>query len=86
MIAQRRDKNERGIIAKLETLGYGVMQMDKAAGFDLLAVHGDIVRIIEVKNPARKWQLTENEKKCKKFIEHHGGRYEIIQYAAEITE
>jgi len=78
MNAQKRDANEGEIIDFLRGVGAYVSQMDKSAGFDLLVVCG-LVYVVEVKNPARKWKLTEAEAKTKQEIESAGGRYYIVE-------
>jgi hypothetical protein len=77
MNAQKRDANEPEIIEFLRGVGTRVQQMDKSDGFDLLVTCG-LHYIVEVKNPARKWALTEAEQKTKDEIESAGGRYYVV--------
>jgi hypothetical protein len=80
-IKNNRDKNEREIIEVLRRVGCVVWQMDRKAGFDLLVIAPSDggVEIVEVKNPARKWTLTEDEKKKKAEVESVNGVYWIIE-------
>ena|SRR3990167_9388758 len=73
-----RDSNEAEIIQFLRATGARVQQMTERAGFDLL-VTCELHYIVEVKNPARKWKLTEAEAKTKQEIESAGGRYHIVE-------
>lgn len=86
MIAQKKDANQDEIIAAFQAIGYSVLSMDRLAGFDILAIKYNRVRIIEIKNPKRHWHLTPAEIKMKAFVENAGGRYEIILYPHEVTE
>jgi Holliday junction resolvase len=61
MIAQRRDKNEPEIIQALRAAGCGIIQMDRLAGFDLLAFRNGQHWIIEVKMPGKELHLTNAE-------------------------
>lgn len=84
MIAQRRDTNEPEIIARLQEMGYAVIQMDRLTGFDLLAIRRGRIRIIEVKNPLLRWKYTDNELRVRAIIEAAGGNYETIFYPGEL--
>ena len=78
-IKNNRDANERGIIELLRMAGCVVWQMDRKAGFDLLVISAGDVEIVEVKNPAKKWKLTDAEAKKKSEVESVGGTYWIVQ-------
>ncbi len=74
-----RDANERDIIRALRAVGCIVRQMDRHAGFDLLVVSPFTgIHIVEVKNPAYKWHLTENEQDFQGLVESAGETYWII--------
>ncbi len=61
--------------------------MDRYAGFDgVLITPGGGIHIVEVKNPARKWSLTDAEKQTKADVEARGGRYNIIQTVDDAVE
>ena len=77
-IKNNRDANERGIIELLQAAGCVVWQMDRKAGFDLLVISAGDVEIVEVKNPAKKWKLTDAEQKKKDEVESVGGTYWIV--------
>lgn len=78
-IKNNRDANERGLIELLRRIGCVVWQMDRKAGFDLLVISAGDVNIAEVKNPAKKWKLTDAEQKKKDEVESVGGIYWIIE-------
>ena len=79
-IKNNRDANERGIIEFLRAAGCIVWQMDRKDGFDLLVTSRQTgTHIVEVKNPARKWKLTEAEIKKRFEIESVGRTYWIIE-------
>jgi hypothetical protein len=77
-IKNNRDTNEREIIDLLRKIGCVVWQMDRTAGFDLLVISAGDVEIVEIKNPAHKWKLTEAEAKKKAEVESVGGVYWIV--------
>ena len=83
MHAQKRDDNEAEILFVMWCLDYYVRQMDKTAGFDLLAVR-KLTHIVEVKNPNTYWKLTEQEKAMKGAIEEAGGKYHVIRNVNEV--
>lgn len=89
---QQRDKNEAGIIDVLCGHGWYVQQMDKSAGFDLLAGHSDRWQrwfwyVVEVKYTGGKFltraelekMLTKNERTTMELIQATGGEYLIWQ-------
>jgi len=79
-IKNNRDANEREIIDFLRAAGCVVWQMDRKDGFDLLVTSRNTgTHIVEVKNPARKWKLTEAEIKKRFEIESVGRTYWIVE-------
>ena len=86
-MADKRDVNERRLIDLWRGIGCTVIQMDRNAGFDLLVIRGiNFIKrtfIVEVKNPALKWKLTESESRLKEKI---GDEYNIIQTDEEALE
>lgn len=75
-----RDKNEAALIELWRACGCFVSQMDRMKGYDLVIVCPRTgVHIVEIKNPAYKWTLTDDEKKIKAEVEAAGGRYNIIE-------
>jgi hypothetical protein len=78
-----RDANEREIIDALRAAGCYVQQMDRKDGFDLLVVKNTEVFIMEVKNPARKWTLTNAEQKLQEEMGCQRAIYWIIEYPQE---
>lgn len=52
--AKRRDANERGIIAALESIGCAVQQLDGSGIPDLLVSYRGELVLLEVKNPEAK--------------------------------
>lgn len=75
----RRDSNEKAILQFWKAMGCEWTPQPRQNGFDgvLVALNG--VHIVEIKNPARKWQLTAGEKAKKAAVEAAGGTYHIIQ-------
>lgn len=76
----KRDENEARLMEVWAKIGCLYIQMDKDAGFDgvLISPHTG-VHIVEVKNPSRKWILTDAEKKVKAEVEAREGNYNIIE-------
>ena len=62
MTPSKRDANEADLIKMWRQLGAVVIEMDRRAGFDLLVIHRGEVYIVEVKNGAARWRLTEAER------------------------
>ena len=79
MKAAKRDDNEKEIVEYLRAAGARVQFMCKDEGFDLLVTYQGVHFVVEVKNPARKWVLTEAEKKTLEEIEYAGGVYYILE-------
>jgi len=79
-----RDRNEAALIELWRACGCFVSQMDRMKGYDLIIVCPRTgVHIVEVKNPAYKWELTDTEKRIKSEVEAAGGFYNIIQHEHE---
>jgi len=79
-----RDTNEKAIIRALRAAGCIVRQMDRHAGFDLLVVSPFTgIHIVEIKNPAYKWHLTENEEDFQGLVESVDQTYWVIQTVDE---
>ena len=79
MKADRRDANEPEFVQLWQALGYTWIAMKPGQGFDGLLVTPLDIYVIEVKNPARKWKLTDCERKTKEAIERNGQEYHIIE-------
>lgn len=61
--------------------------MDRNAGFDGVLISPFTgTHIVEVKNPDRKWKLTEAEEQTKQEVEARGAIYNIIQTVDEAVE
>lgn len=82
----KRDANERDIVLFWRSLGYFWLPMDRHAGFDGILVTRNCVNIVEIKNPAVKWRLTENEKACQEQVEGLGQKYNIVQTLRDASE
>lgn len=82
----KRDANEREIIAVAKHAGAHVIQMDKNAGFDLLVVHPKGVFIVEVKNPDLKWKFTQAEEAQMRRVERAGQVYNVVEIADDMLE
>lgn len=78
MPLNRRDANEAGILDLWRALGCHVVPQPRQNGFDLVLVARNGVHLVEIKNPARRWELTEQEQRRKEKIEAAGGVYHII--------
>lgn len=83
MRLNRRDDNEAALVQFWRALGCEWIEMSRHAGFDgvLVALNG--VHIVEVKNPARRWALTDAEQKRRAAVERAGGRYNVIETNAD---
>ena len=79
MKAAKRDDNEKEIVEFLRACGARVQFMDKDAGFDLLVTYQGKHLVVEVKNPKRKWKLTDAEQETKRQIQHADGVYYILE-------
>ena len=85
MIAQRRDENEPEIILALRAAGCFVLQMDKSAGFDLLAIRDDNAWVIEVKQPGKESKLTKAEEARALEIAQQGSGYYFVVSSPEMA-
>ena len=66
-----------------ERLGAVVIPMQPGQGFDLLVIAANGTHLVEVKNPAYKWELTKEESLMKIRVEQAGQKYNIIEDTAE---
>lgn len=83
-MGDKRDANEKELVQVWRQLHCHWMPMDRNAGFDGVLISPITgVHIVEVKNPARKWELTEAEKETKQEVEARGAIYNIIQTVDE---
>lgn len=79
MNAQRRDANEAEIVKALRAVGCVYIYMDKSAGFDALVFSPrNGAHVYEIKDPARRWKLTDTEVARKAEIEGAGGAYNVV--------
>jgi hypothetical protein len=79
MSTDKRDANEAELVEVWRMAGSLWIPMSRDAGFDGVLVDCGRVMIVEVKNPARKWQLSDAEKRRKAMVEEAGGVYHIVQ-------
>ena len=79
MPLNRRDNNEADILDLWKALGCHWIPQPRQNGFDLVLIARNGAHIVEIKNPARKWELTEAEQRRKAKVEAAGGTYHIIQ-------
>jgi hypothetical protein len=75
----KRDANEKEIVAFLRSMGCIVIRQDRHAGFDLLVIDLSGLYIVEIKNPATAWKLTEAEAELSRAVEGLGGQYHVIE-------
>lgn len=76
----KRDANEKELVKVWRQLHCAWIQMDRNAGFDGILISPFTgIHIVEVKNPDRKWKLTEAEKETKQEVEARGAIYNIIE-------
>ncbi len=79
-MADKRDANEKELVSVWRQMHCHWIPMDRNAGFDgVLITPGGGIHIVEVKNPARKWSLTDAEKQTKAEVEARGGSYHVIE-------
>lgn len=79
-MADKRDANEKELVKIWRQLHCHWIAMDRNAGFDGVLISPFTgVHIVEVKNPMRKWELTEAETMQKQECEARGVIYNIIQ-------
>ena len=78
-VLNRRDANESELVAVWQDFGALWIPMTRDTGFDGVLVYRGLNHIVEIKNPARKWELTDAEKKRKAEVEAAGGAYNIVQ-------
>lgn len=83
MRGQERDENEPEIIQALQRCGTCVLQADRMAGYDFIAVTPRGIHLVEVKNPTYRWKLTPREAKVKRMVELAGGAYYVIETVDE---
>jgi len=74
-----RDANEPELVKFWKQLGYKWIPMRAGQGFDGLLITPLNIYIVEIKNPAKKWKLEDNEKKLKEDVEYFGHEYHIIE-------
>jgi hypothetical protein len=86
MIAQKRDTNEAELITIWRGVGALVIPMDKSAGFDLLVIHRGKVYVVEVKQPGKRYRLTDAERARCTEVEAVGVPYNIVQTADDALE
>ena len=77
--ASKRDKNEKAILEFIEAAGCVVIQMEPGQGFDLLVIAQNGIHIVEIKNPAYRWELTHDESMMKISVEQVGQAYHICE-------
>lgn len=74
-----RDANEAGLVQFWRAMGCHWIPMDRHKGFDGLLVARNGVHIVEIKNPARRWNYTPAEVTRKVEVEKAGGVYNTIE-------
>ena len=79
MKADRRDINERKLVDFWKALGFAWIPAKPGQGFDGLLITRLDIHVVEIKNPQRKWKLTDCERKCKEAIERLGQSYNIVE-------
>jgi hypothetical protein len=77
--ANRRDENESAIVSFWRDLGCDWIEQSIDAGFDGLLFAPNGMHIVEIKNPLKKWKLTDRELITKSNVEFHGEEYHIVQ-------
>lgn len=80
---QGRDDNEPEIIQAMQHCGTCILQADRMAGYDFVAVTPRGTHLVEVKNPTYRWKLTPREAKIKQQVELAGGAYYVIETVEE---
>jgi hypothetical protein len=77
--SNRRDANEKELLEFWRAAGCYWIPMQPGQGFDGLLIAQNGVHIIEVKNPAKKWKLTEEEKELQDKLMSLLVVYNIVQ-------
>lgn len=86
-MADKRDANEKELVQVWRQVHCMWVPMDRNAGFDGVLISPFTgVHIVEVKNPARKWSLTDAEKETKAEVEARGCIYNIVQTVDDAIE
>lgn len=75
----KRDANEKEIVNFWRSCGCIWIQQDRHAGFDGILICDGVISIVEIKNPSRRWMLTEAEAAQRDEIERCGCRYRIVE-------
>ena len=84
MIAQKRDANEPAIVQALRRVGCVWIPMDKMAGFDGIVISPrNGTHIYEIKDPSKRWKLTDAETRRKSEVEAAGGLYCVVLSAEQ---
>lgn len=78
MRLNRRDNNESRIVEFWQALGCVWIPQSRHSGFDGVLVARNGVHIVEIKNPARRWTLTDAEQRRRAEVEAAGGVYNIV--------
>lgn len=87
MIAQKRDANEPEIVKALRAVGCGYVYMDKGAGFDgLVQSPRNGLHVFEIKDPKKRWKLTDAEQARKNELEDWGGVYNVVLTVEQALE
>lgn len=82
--AGSRDDNEPGILAVLKARSIKYFLLSEGAGADIL-VYISPLTLIEVKNPAYKWELTKTEKAVKEFCDNLKNPYFVVETPEEMS-
>ncbi len=81
--ADKRDLNEAELVQALRVMGCHVWKLGREV-CDLLVLCPDgRTELAEVKNPARSWELTENEDATRRVLLAHGRKLWILQTAED---
>ena len=79
MRADRRDANEREIVAFWRSVGCVWIPMHPGQGFDGLLVARNGVHIVEIKNGEKPWKVTQAEEDLSRQVYFIGQEYHIIE-------
>jgi len=82
----KRDGNEKEIIAFFIKAGASMVQGSIGQGYDLLVLYRGLLHVVEIKMPSERKHLTESEKSLKHMAESHGIAYNVITSVEEAAE
>ncbi len=83
----RKDANSDELDAYAEKNGIGIIKCSQfaALGFDRIYLHSGIAYLVEIKNPARNWELTGTEAERLLQCREYGVELNVIEYPIQLA-